>query len=186
MVYQTNIPIATDSPGKTSRAQLVENFTQLNNQFQVNHIAWTAVADNGKHTKIEFDTNHAAGAPAGTQSEIYTAGATPQLYFQNAANISLLSGIWAWCMFNGAAADPIAITSGYNVTNVSKLSATTYTINFTNPLPNANYGVLCTASTGTTPFAIGLLDSFAPTVNAVRIINEGSNTSRITVLILGS
>lgn len=186
MAYLDNIPQGADNPSTLSRPQFLENFSQLNTQISVNHVALTAGADNGKHTKIEFDTNHAAGVPVGTQSEIYTEGASPLLYFHNANFTAQMSGILAWCSFDGAAATPITITSGFNVTDVTKHSATSYTINFTNALPNADYGVLITGGTGTTPFSCSVLTPPAPTVNAVRIVVSGSNVPIITVLILGA
>ena len=185
MAYLDNIPQGTDNPSTLSRPQLLENFSQLNTQISVNHVALTAGADNGKHTKIEFNTNHAAGAPIGTQSEIYTEGASPQLYFKTVDITAQMRCILAWCMFDGSGATPIAITSGFNVTDITKHSATTYTVNFTNALPNADYGVLLTGGTATTPFSASVLTSTAPTVNGVRIIMGGSNLPIITVMILG-
>ncbi len=52
--------------------------------------------------------------------------------------------------FNGTLTGTISPISGYNVTNITKNGTGDYTINFTDPLPNANYLVF-PSTNGNTP-----------------------------------
>ena len=61
----------------------------------------------------------------------------------------ILEANLTWCVFDGTGSNPITITAGNNVTNVTKNSTGKYTINFTTPMDSANYAVLGLSSGGT-------------------------------------
>jgi hypothetical protein len=70
MVYLPGIPNATDIPSN-SQPQIKENFTQLNTQFSVEHVAFNAASGNGQHLGITLPPNPAGLAfPAGTNWQI--------------------------------------------------------------------------------------------------------------------
>ena len=86
MSYHPNIPQANDDPS-VSQNDLLENFQKINSDFNVNHIPFTAGANQGFHTKVQFPTalSTAPGA-TGDQSILYPkfVNTVPQLFFQNA------------------------------------------------------------------------------------------------------
>lgn len=71
MVYDPNIPTPTQFLSQ-SQSLIKENFSQLNNQFSVDHIALTAGADLGKHKKITFVQQGAAPTTGATEVALYT------------------------------------------------------------------------------------------------------------------
>lgn len=191
--YKNNIPQPNDDIGAQSQQDLLNNFSELDTQFGNNHIAFSAGTDNGKHKKIEFNTNNAPGAPIGTQSEIYTADATPEAYFINAANTALISGIKAWCTFVPSAAPTLGATS-FNITSVTRLAKGQYQLAFTNPLATSTYAVLATYTTSTNADGIGdTVQSYNITVNNFTILTRSLITATlediggsVSVLIIGN
>lgn len=101
MVYKNNIPAPGDSPAVDSQADLLENFAQLETQYSGDHVALTALINNGMHTQIRFEAVLALDPNLVTpQASLYTkadivSGAT-ELFFQNdalAADVVQLTGI---------------------------------------------------------------------------------------------
>lgn len=97
----------------------------------------------------------------------------------------------AWVVFNGASTPP-SIISSFNVSSITDNGAGNYTINFTNPLPNANYVVSGSAmSTDETGKAfIGLPPSGPLTTSACKIrvyyADSGNfDSSRISAMFHG-
>ena len=88
---------------------------------------------------------------------------------------SILSGTYtdvakgvakAWVSYNGSGQ---TIYSSFNCSSVTYNSATNYTFNFTNVMPNANYAVLCTiggavAQAGLAPWGTPTASSFVFTM----------------------
>jgi len=155
----------------------------------------TVPADEGKHTIIhnKMVLNGVVVAPPGVnESLIYAyedvAAGQINLYCEVPTGpASLLSAVKAWCTFAGTGASPIAVTSGYNVTNVTWAFASLYRINFTTPLANANYAVLITAEGPA--FYVGTIS--AKTVNDCTIntkVSPGSTVLPpfISVLVIGN
>lgn len=56
MVYIPNIPQPTDTLAQ-SQPQILGNFTALNTQFGVDHVAFTGATNNGMHNKISLIGN---------------------------------------------------------------------------------------------------------------------------------
>ncbi len=54
----------------------------------------------------------------------------------------------AWVNFNGTGT--VAIRQSFNVSSITDVGTGYYTINFTNPLPDANYALAHSAGSGTT------------------------------------
>jgi N-methylhydantoinase B/oxoprolinase/acetone carboxylase alpha subunit len=72
----------------------------------------------------------------------------------------------AWVSYNGSAQ---TIYSSFNCSSVTYNSATNYTFNFANTMPNANYAVLCTiggavAQAGLAPWGTPTTSSFVFTM----------------------
>lgn len=64
MVYLPGIPAATDKPAQ-SQGDIQENFTQLNNQYKKEHVAFDAASSNGQHKFVTLRRS-AGVVPAGT------------------------------------------------------------------------------------------------------------------------
>lgn len=88
MTYNAGIPLATDLISN-SQAQLLANFSQLNTQFAVDHVAFNTGSGNGDgtHKKITFDNAPAEPSPAGTVSNVFPllVGSAQELFFKNAS-----------------------------------------------------------------------------------------------------
>ena len=83
-------------------------------------------------------------------------------------------GCRAWVNFNGTTASPSTIRGSGNVTSVTKNATGDYTINFTNAMPDVNYGVNGAAGWGaaanpTLLYNVSISESTAPTASALRI-----------------
>lgn len=171
MSFDINMPLPNQTLGQTN-ARIRENWDKLNTDFTVNHVAHvTTGADVGKHTKIEFDTNHAAGVPAGTQSEIYTGGATPEAYFHNSLNTSHLSGIKAWCVFTSAN-PPVLDATSHNVASITRLATGQYRVDFTNALTTTTYCVQVTREGGVGPGLGDTVEAFTRNANNCTVISR--------------
>jgi hypothetical protein len=129
---------------------------------------------NGTTAAVTIDTNQRAAFVAGTAAlpAITTTGDTNTGIFFSAADtidfaeggtacgqfdssanfkfnsgygsVATAFGCRAWVNFNGTGTP--AITASGNVTSITDNGTGDYTINFTNAMPNANYGVNWTAS----------------------------------------
>jgi len=102
MSFNANIPAATDKPSQ-SQAQILANFGALNTVFAVDHLAFNAV-DGGEHEKVTLNAPLGADPGAGgTKSSIYskTSGATQELFFENSALVSQLTGLTTVAAANG-------------------------------------------------------------------------------------
>ncbi len=96
MTYNANIPQATDLIS-VSQGQILANFSQLNTQFGIDHVAFNPGSGNGDghHKQATFDASVTPAAPTGTQSVLYpkTVGGLIQLFFQNATATTQLTGL---------------------------------------------------------------------------------------------
>jgi hypothetical protein len=54
-------------------------------------------------------------------------------------------GARAWCIFDGTLTGTITPTASGNVTSITKNATGDYTVNFTSPLPDANYAAVAMA-----------------------------------------
>lgn len=67
MVFNPNIPAATDDPSQ-SQSQMLTNFNLANTYFGVNHVAFNAASDQGKHNFSTYVDQ--GGDPATAVNEI--------------------------------------------------------------------------------------------------------------------
>ncbi|MHA1401150.1 MAG: hypothetical protein ACTSQE_12445 [Candidatus Heimdallarchaeaceae archaeon] len=155
MTFNPNIPAAADIPSQ-SQAQLLANFTALNTVFQVNHIAFNAATDAGKHLNATLLTYGAAPAVPVTlagEGALFTrtqAAARMQLYYvrENAGAeipISMLGGFAKFARVGGA----IAGTSfNINTPIVVAGGGTTLSVAFTTPMLDTDYLVFAHKNVG--------------------------------------
>ena len=88
----------------------------------------------------------------------------------------------AWISYNGSAQ---TIYSSFNCSSVTYNSATNYTFNFTNVMPNANYAVLCTI--GGAVNQAGLAPWGTPTASSFVFTMGGStNPTYVSVAVFSS
>jgi hypothetical protein len=72
----------------------------------------------------------------------------------------------AWCNYNGTAG---TIRGSYNIASVTKHSAGSYTFNFTNAMPNANYAAITTGGEKAVQWGIAMFAQGTPvTTTSVR------------------
>lgn len=71
MSYNVGIP-AAGTKIKNTYSLLAQNFSQLNTQFSVDHVALTAGSDNGEHKQVTFETTRADPVLSGTKGMVYT------------------------------------------------------------------------------------------------------------------
>lgn len=86
MTFDPAIPQATDLLSN-SQQDLLDNFSQLNTQFGIDHTAFNTGSGNGDgfHKKVTFPSAPVIAAPAGTKSIVYpkAVSAIQELHFQN-------------------------------------------------------------------------------------------------------
>lgn len=101
-VYTPNTPQVNEDP-TTSQPLFLANFQKINSDFSQNHIAYTAGANNGFHTKIFFPTVLGSDPNLASPSssvypksfvDLFLVRTTNELFFQNgtaAANVTQLT-----------------------------------------------------------------------------------------------
>ena len=82
-----------------------------------------------------------------TSNEMSSNSVTAEKLNGGQAGPAPIYGVRAWVFFNGVTSPPTINASG-NVTSVTKNAVGDYTVNFTTPLPNANYSVSLVRSGG--------------------------------------
>lgn len=93
-----------------------------------------------------------------------TAGTPPQFNDGNGTQTGTLCR--AWVNFNGSTA---AIRASFNVSSVTRNSTGTYTLNFTNALADANYGINI-QSTVSAAYTVGILNNVTYSTTAVQFV----------------
>jgi hypothetical protein len=82
----------------------------------------------------------------------------------------------AWVNFDGTGT--VSIRAAVNVSSITDLGVGEYRVNFTTPMPDANYSVIATASgidRSNNNTAIHILDGGTYSVSAVTLLNELSD-----------
>lgn len=206
MVYKDNIPRKKDDVS-VSQADLLENFSELNTQFGVNHVAFdSGNGDEGKHKFVTFVEQ--ASDPE-TQSDEYLIYAKndngePELYARPQENGTAFQITKNGGLFYGAR--PVAavnfepdgtIISGFNVASVTPSGSSRFLITFTNQIededgtPTADYfwdiqgmrsdsGIVIGRPQNNSNYATNV----KPTSFAIVFVN--SNNAEITTLVRGS
>ena len=93
-------------------------------------------------------------------------------------SVATAYGCRAWVNFNGSGT--VAIRASGNVTSITDNNTGDYTINFTNAMPDENYGfaVSCQGvSAGNNPIVITQNAGTSPTASALRILIQQSTAA---------
>lgn len=192
MVYSPNIPQPSDDPSQ-SQDLILQNFQSINTVMNVNHENFDTV-DQGKHKFVQMPQQASDASTGVTEGAIYTkdkSGIT-EAYYRTASsgNVYQLSGIKAFCAFDGNLGGTISPINSMNVTNITKIATGRYRINFTNPLPNSNYTVISTGQVSDTFGIAGIVGvgsrSTTSTIINVRGMTSpvGADLSPINIMVL--
>lgn len=143
MTYNANIPQATDDPS-VSQAQLLANFGKLNTDFSVDHTAFTASSDVGKHKKATLLESATPTTSAG-EGALYaknTSGTREILYYRRESNGSDIPVgiIGAFVKFDSSG---VAIGTPFNC-SIARVATGRYEVTFTTAMADGNYIVLVT------------------------------------------
>ena len=97
---------------------------------------------------------------------------------------ALAYGVRAWVNFNGTGT--VAIRASGNVSSITDNGTGDYTVNFTTPMPDANYSYNVAASNGGEPLRVGFNATggstveVAPTTSAFRFyVNNAANSAQV-------
>lgn len=148
----TAVGIGTNSPVAGSRLTVVGGGTQISGgttaqegfRFQRISGAATITGINNDNNAFNDIALYASGSEG---ARLTTAGL---LQFNSGyGSAATAYGCRAWCKFNGALTGTNAPTAGGNISSITRNSTGSYTANFTNAMPDANYAVCVTGgSTG--------------------------------------
>lgn len=185
MTFSTTVPLSTERPSySVNRFQ--SNWTKANADYSINHIPWTATAENGRHTKVQFDTNNASVAQALLRSEIYTAVTNPTTTdplpaFRNLDGSGFLVPVGARIRFNrvNANTNPVPLTGdSLNTTLVTyTLAGTFYEITMTGALTDTNYLVMVQCPS---PVQVVIVNT-----TTFRLITAATVADHIAVIVYG-
>lgn len=142
MAYTPGIPNSTDVISQ-SQSQIRTNFVELNSQFAIDHVAFNAGSDNGKHKKSTYIEQASDPNPSPNECALYSkeSSSVTELFFQRENSGSVIQ------MTIG---DPIAASTGQTFLPggiILKWSSSTITsnnqlFNFSTPFPNNCFGVV--------------------------------------------
>lgn len=146
MTYNANIPLSTDLISN-SQAQIQANFSQLNSQFAIDHVAFNTGSGNGDgtHKKITFDNAPTEPTPAGTVSNIFPllTNGNQELYFKNSSTEYGGSGkIQLTGPFTAASNGTVFLPGGIILKWGSATITNTQTVNFASAFPNNCWAVV--------------------------------------------
>lgn len=182
MTFNPNVPLANQTIAST-QAPIQTNFQLIDQAFD---------NSTGDFTQFAIQNVSAPSAPVNPVSVIHTkndASGTPQLWFLNSAGDTQITGgattSGAWCQFNFTNASPITPNDGFNVTNITKVNGTTFTLNFTNAFAQNKYAVIAIPSISTGSYLF--TNIISRTVNSCTIqISQTSTLDEIDVMIFGT
>lgn len=150
MTFNPAVPLNSDSPS-IFPAQSQTNFARLQTLLGSDHqFNLSAAANDGYHNLIHMTIQAPSGALAST-GRLYaksSAGRIHCFYMDDTGaeyQVSPATPIRAMVNFNGTGVvGAQTIRSQFNVASVMKTGTGLYTINFTTPMPDANYVVQVT------------------------------------------
>lgn len=160
MTYRKAIPLATERPS-VSQPKIKENFTQINDQFGVDHTELEESTQHGKHKKVTLYEQATDPSTSSDEAVIYSKeGANgTELYYRKESDGEVLKlvglKVLAICSanLNGA-----LINDRFNVAacgiSATGSRTTTYRVSFSTALANTNYNVSITPSFWTGIMAI--------------------------------
>lgn len=88
----------------------------------------------------------------------------------------------AWVNFNGTGT--VAIRAAFNVSSITDHATGAYTANFTNPMADANYGIVATSGDGPNSnyYVVQVSSVTAPTASTVRVQTMTQNSGNPAAL----
>lgn len=169
MTYRKSIPIATERPS-VSQPKIKENFTEINDQFGVDHTELEESTQQGKHKKVTLYEQ--ADDPTTTSDEvaIYTKEGDngTEIYYRNESDGEVLKLVGLKVLAiatvganGGFIGDKFNCASVIVVTTVREVL---YTITFSTPLLTADYKVHVTTASAVCTYGVE-----SKTVNSVRV-----------------
>lgn len=151
MTFNPSIPLSTDLLS-ASQQPIEDNFTQLNTQFAVDHVAFNtgSANGNGHHKQVTFDAPPTPPSPTGTISAIYpkAVSAIQQLFFKNASTDYQLTGLTiSTSGSNRGLTTPWGIVINWGSANVGGGGPTSGTsITFAVPFPSSADSCIATGA----------------------------------------
>lgn len=149
MTYTPTTPNAGDIIAVT-QPFIRDNFTVLNDVFDIDHVNYTAASDNGKHKKSTY-LDQSAGIPTSSAGEVsvysFTTGGISNLRYRrdNLATEFTLNPIRAFAYVTGTGAPGNqTLTNSFNVSSVNRTASTTWDVTLANPMGSADYAVVST------------------------------------------
>ncbi len=85
-VYTPGIPVSGASIPAQDRSLISDNFTQLNTQFSIDHVALTSAMNNGYHTNVHYLQQPSDAAAVASANVVYTklANSVNELFMRRA------------------------------------------------------------------------------------------------------
>ena len=173
MTYRKSIPLATERPS-VSQPKIKENFTQINDQFGVDHTELEESTQQGKHKKVTLYEQATDPSTSSDEAAIYSKEGDngTELYYRKESDGEVLKlvglKVLAICSANNAGA---LINDKFNVSACGIVSeggnSTTYRVTFATAIGNTNYGVSLTQANGLT--AVGVINVTSKTSSYIDI-----------------
>lgn len=136
MTYTLGIPAANLSPA-AQQADLATNTDLANTFFGVDHVAYTAAADQGEHAKVTFNNVQADPALAAPKAQLYTktVAGNQQLFFANAGGTQQISAgaagtliPFAQCRARPASGNNYTVSNATNINSVVRATGSGFIV----------------------------------------------------------
>ena len=136
MTYTLGIPAANLSPA-AQQADLATNSDLANTFFGVDHVAYTAAADQGEHAKVTFNNVQADPALAAPKAQLYTktVAGNQQLFFANAGGTQQISAgaagtliPFAQCRARPASGNNYTVSNATNINSVVRATGSGFIV----------------------------------------------------------
>lgn len=183
MSFDITVPNAGQSPGLFP-SQNNTNFSRLKDLISGDHVFNDSVqADDGVHNQVTLVARATPTAlPSGTNGILYgkLLGSKAYPFYYDGSNDFMMVPALAKAVFNGAGTIQ---GNAYNCT-VAKSSTATFTLTFTNALPNTNVAFLASGWDSGFGTVIGRVKAITTASIRVQFVND--NGKELTTLTKGS
>ncbi len=154
MTYNPTVPGPAQRISDT-QSPIQTNFDQLNVIFGLDHFEFDATSENGKHKSVTLpDQDGSPPATAVDEMAIYARTSDSETFpfmrrDTSTTDIPLLPiKAFGECSVPGA----VLTANSFNISSVTRIGTGRYDFNFTDPLPDTDYTVLCAmSSSGSQP-----------------------------------
>lgn len=136
MTYTLGIPAANLSPA-AQQADLATNSDLANTFFGIDHVAYTAAADQGEHVKVTFNNVQADPVIAAPKAQLYTktVAGNQQLFFANAGGTQQISAgpagtliPFAQCRARPAGGNNYTVSNSTNIKSVVRATGSNFIV----------------------------------------------------------